>query len=117
MECLIHTKRRLWRSARCQIDVGLPQGLLNHQDAVSLLTTSGFSRDEAIRQIRRFSLNPGYQLCYYLGSHEFQELKHTYGNQLDSNTFYKLVLSHGEIPFHLLEQTLKAQVSDKHTSK
>ena len=111
MAYLIHTKRRLWRSARCQIDVGLPQGLLSHQDAVSLLTTSGFSRDEAIRQIRRFSLNPGYQLCYYLGSHEFQELKHTYGNQLDSNTFYKLVLSQGEIPFHLIARKLEMEAS------
>jgi uncharacterized protein (DUF885 family) len=113
MEHLIHAKRSLWRSARCQIDVGLPRGLLSHEDAVTLLTTSGFSRDEAVRQIRRFSLNPGYQLCYYLGCHEFQELKRTYGHQLDSNDFYKLVLSQGEIPFHLLEQTLKAQMSDK----
>ena len=114
MAHLIHSKRRLWRSARCQIDVGLPQGLINQDDAVNLLTTSGFSKDEAVRQIRRFSLNPGYQLCYYLGSHEFQELKRTYGSHLDSNAFYKHVLSHGEIPFHLLEKTLKAQNSSEH---
>jgi uncharacterized protein (DUF885 family) len=107
MEYLVHYKRRLWRSARCQIDAGLPKGLLTRDDAVSLLTTSGFSQKEAIRQIDRFSLNPGYQLCYYLGSHEFLKLKETYGNQMDSNTFYKLVLSSGQIPFHLIAQKLE----------
>jgi uncharacterized protein (DUF885 family) len=106
MDHLIHCKRRLWRSARCQIDAGLPQGLLSRDDAVCLLTASGFSRKEAIRQIHRFGLNPGYQLCYYLGSNEFHRLKQTFGTQMNANAFYTFVLSNGELPFHMIEQKI-----------
>jgi len=113
MEYLIHCKRRLWRSARCQIDAGLPQGLLTREDAVSLLTTSGFSAADAERQIDRFRLNPGYQLCYYLGAYEFKRLKQMFETRLDSSTFYKLVLSNGELPFHLIEQIVTAWIADR----
>ena len=64
MEYLVDCKRRLWRAARCQIDVGLAAGMLARQDAIRLLTTAGFSPEEANNQIDRFLLNPGYQLCY-----------------------------------------------------
>ncbi|MBW1697502.1 MAG: DUF885 family protein [Deltaproteobacteria bacterium] len=115
MEYLVHYKRRLWRAARCRIDAGLPRGLLTENTAVCLLTTCGFSKQEAIRQIDRFRLNPGYQLCYYLGSYEFRMLKKAYSNRMDSNSFYKIVLSGGELPFHLIDQTLNARLFKRNT--
>jgi uncharacterized protein (DUF885 family) len=102
MDLMVDYKRRLWRSARCQIDVGITTDKLRPDDAVELLGICGFSRQEAHRQVDRFRLNPGYQLCYSLGCQEFQRLKATYGGQMDTTRFHNLLLDGGELPFHLI---------------
>jgi len=107
MEHLVDYKRRLWRSARCQIDVGLHAGFLTLTDAVGLLTTAGFSREEAKRQINRFQLNPGYQLCYSLGNYEIMRLKKAYKNRMGSEKFHAFLLKGGELPFHWIEKRLQ----------
>jgi uncharacterized protein (DUF885 family) len=103
MEYLVDCKRRLWRAARCQIDVGLAAGMLARQDAVRLLTTAGFSPEEANNQIDRFLLNPGYQLCYSLGRYEIVKLRETYGILMGRDRFHRQ-LEGGELPFHLIEK-------------
>ena len=108
MEYLVDYKRRLWRSARCQIDVGLHAGFIMLADAVELLTTAGFSREEAQRQIYRFQLNPGYQLCYSLGRYEIMRLKKVYENQMGSEQFHAFLLEGGELPFHWIEKRFQA---------
>ena len=104
MEYLVDYKRRLWRSARCQIDVGLHADFITITDAVELLTTAGFSPEEAQRQIYRFQLNPGYQLCYSLGRYEIMRLKKAYENQMGSEQFHAFLLEGGELPFHWIEK-------------
>jgi hypothetical protein len=104
MELLVNLKRELWRSARCQIDVGFTIGKLSEQSALDLLKTCGFASAEAKRQLDRFRLNPGYQLCYGYGSHEFRQLKKKYGHLLAGKDFYSFLLEGGELPFHLIEQ-------------
>ena len=47
MDRLVDRKRRLWRAARCQIDIGLNSERLVPDDAIRLLTTAGFSPEEA----------------------------------------------------------------------
>jgi hypothetical protein len=102
LELLVSLKRNLWRSARCQIDVGLTLGKLTENSAVDLLKVCGFALQEASRQLDRFRLNPGYQLCYCYGSHEFKQLKKKYGHRLEGKDFYNFLLEGGEIPFHLI---------------
>jgi len=104
LELLVSCKRNLWRSARCQIDVGLTIGKLTKTAAVDLLQTCGFAPAEASRQLDRFRLNPGYQLCYGYGSHEFKQLRERFGHLLESKDFYEFLLSGGELPFHLIEK-------------
>jgi len=104
LESLVSLKRELWRSARCQIDVGFTIGKLSDSTAVDLLKTCGFAPAEAARQLDRFRLNPGYQLCYCYGSHEFKQLKKKYGDQLEGKDFYNFLLEGGELPFHLIEK-------------
>ena len=108
MEYLVDYKRRLWRSARCQIDVGLHAGFLTLADAIELLSTAGFSREEAQRQIYRFQLNPGYQLCYSLGRYEIMRLKKAYENRMGSEQFHAFLLEGGELPFHWIEKRFQA---------
>ena len=104
MELLVSLKRDLWRSARCQIDVGLTIGKFSEDRAAELLKTCGFAEAEASRQLDRFRLNPGYQLCYCYGSHEFKQLKKKYGHLLEDKDFYTFLLKGGELPFHLLDR-------------
>jgi uncharacterized protein (DUF885 family) len=103
-ELLVSTKRNLWRSARCQIDVGLTIGKLAENAAVELLHTCGFASAEAARQLDRFRLNPGYQLCYCYGSHEFKRLREKFGDLLSGKDYYRFLLEGGELPFHLIER-------------
>ena len=104
LELLVSFKRQLWRSARCQIDVGFTIGRLTEQKAIELLKICGFDAAEASRQQDRFRLNPGYQLCYGYGSHEFKQLKKKFGHLFESKEFYEFLLSGGELPFHLIEK-------------
>lgn len=112
LDQLIDSKRRLWRAARCQIDVGLAGGLLSPSQAMELLTAAGFSREEARNQVDRFRLNPGYQLCYSAGRYELTRLRKKYGSRLGRDGFHWEVLHGGELPFHLIEKRL-AEASAK----
>ncbi len=106
MELLVDCKRKLWRSARCQVDIGLTTGRIGVQAAVDLLKVCGFSSTEARRQVDRFRLNPGYQLCYSLGHHEFKRLQVGFSARMDRNRFHTLILQGGQLPFHLIEKRL-----------
>ncbi|MBW1894311.1 MAG: DUF885 family protein [Deltaproteobacteria bacterium] len=106
-DLLVDFRRRLWRAARCQIDAGISTGKLDREDAVRLLTTTGFSREEANGQINRFRLNPGYQLCYCLGSYEIRELKKRHIHRLGVQKFHDVLLKGGELPFHLIEKRME----------
>jgi hypothetical protein len=107
IELLVDCKRRLWRAARCQIDIGLTTGRLKPEDAVGLLTTAGFSTEEATTQVTRFRLSPGYQLCYSLGRYEIMQLRERFAPRLDRDRFHQELLEGGQLPFHLAEQRLR----------
>ena len=113
IEYLVDCKRRLWRAARCQIDVGLTTGVLVKQDAIRLLTTAGFTSEEANSQVDRFRLNPGYQLCYSLGRYEIMKLREIYGIRMGRDRFHRHLLEGGELPFHLIEKRFETlNISD-----
>ena len=103
---LVDRKRRLWRAARCQIDVGLATGMLGRDEGLRLLTTAGFSPEEATAQVERFATNPGYQVCYTLGRYEIEGLRAAFGTHLDRDGFHRYLLQGGELPFHLLARRL-----------
>jgi uncharacterized protein (DUF885 family) len=107
LERLVDLKRRLWRAARCQVDVGLNTGQLAEEGAIDLISKAGFSRDEARRQVERFKLNPGYQLCYTLGRYEIWKLRRAHADRMGLEAFHQALLAGGEIPFHLAEKRLE----------
>jgi uncharacterized protein (DUF885 family) len=86
--------------------VGLTTGKISTEDALELLEICSFSAGEARRQIDRFQLNPGYQVCYSLGNYEFSRLKSVYAARLGSKRFHKYLLDGGELPFHLIDKRL-----------
>jgi hypothetical protein len=113
IELLVDCKRRLWRAARCQVDVGLTTGLMDLGAAVDVLTAAGFSQEEARTQANRFRLNPGYQLCYSLGRYEIMELRKAFEPRFGRDRFHQELLEGGELPFHLAEQRLTNRARTK----
>ena len=101
LELLVDCKRRLWRAARCLIDSGLALQRFSTEKGSDLLVSVGFAADEAIAQVERFRLNPGYQLCYSLGKYEIMELRQRFLPTFGWQRFHQVLLEGGEIPFHL----------------
>ena len=107
LERLVLHKRNLWRAARCLVDVGLSAGFMDSAESQQLLESAGFSAQEAASQIRRFRLNPGYQLSYSLGSHEILKLRESCDKLLTNDRFHRMLLEGGELPFSLIGAKLQ----------
>lgn len=112
LELLVDCKRRLWRAARCLIDSGLAMRRFSTEKAADLLVSVSFAADEAMAQVERFRLNPGYQLCYSLGKHEIVELRQRFLPTFGWQHFHRLLLEGGEIPFHLAAWRFEKLIED-----
>jgi hypothetical protein len=109
---LIGLKRQLWRNLRAELDIKLQTGRISLDQAAREIEKLGFSRQRAERQIRRFALTPGYQLCYFMGNHEIIRLREQFSSRLSLNAFHDTLLGGGEIPFHLVEKRLKEKMNE-----
>lgn len=108
LERVVHKKRKLWRAARCMIDAGLASGRIGLTEAVKLLQEVGYTQGEAEERVRRFRLNPGYQLCYSLGRYEIVRLRNRYGGTAGGDSFHRDLLQGGQVPFTLAEKRFQA---------
>lgn len=104
---VIQLKRQLWRSLRAILDIELQTGKTTTSQAVQYIETLGFSRERAQRQVRRFCLTPGYQLCYAIGAYEIINLRTKFASALGLRIFHDILLGGGQIPFHLVGKRLK----------
>jgi hypothetical protein len=105
---LVQLKRQLWRNLRAVLDVELQTEKISLVHAAEKVRALGFSPERAHRQVRRFALTPGYQLCYFMGSYEIARLRKQFGPRLGLKTFHDMLLGGGEIPFHLVQKRLEA---------
>jgi uncharacterized protein (DUF885 family) len=110
---LIGLKRQLWRNLRAELDIKLQTGRISLDQAAKEIENLGFSRERAERQIRRFALTPGYQLCYFMGNHEIVRLREQFSSRLGLKAFHDTLLGGGEIPFHLVEKRLKEKMDER----
>jgi hypothetical protein len=110
---LVQLQRQLWRCLRAVLDVELQTGKMTLAEAAKEIHFLGFSQKRAQRQIQRFCLTPGYQLCYFMGTYEILQLREKFYFRLGPKFFHDTLLSGGEIPFHLVEKRLKARFTNK----
>lgn len=110
---LIQLKRQLWRALRAILDVKIHTGRISLPQASAEIENLGFSRKRAQRQVRRFALTPGYQLCYFMGSHEILELRRRFSPMLGLKEFHEILLAGGQLPFYLVERRLEARKGKK----
>jgi len=103
---LLMARRRLWRAVRGKVDLGLQTGRMDLPAAAACLAETGVSPVRARSVVRKYPLNPGYQLCYTAGLRSFERLYRRYGRQ-DSARFAAVVLSGGEVGFRQLERSFR----------
>jgi hypothetical protein len=107
---LVQLKRQLWRALRAVLDVKLQTERIDLTDAARRIEDLGFSPERAHRQVRRFALTPGYQSCYFIGSHEILRLRNEFASRMGLKVFHDTLLEGGEIPFYLVERRLQETV-------
>jgi len=111
-QSLIRIKRDLWRAVRARLDIELHTGTLSLEQGTDMLCELGYPKQSALKQVRRYALTPGYQLCYTLGKREILSLKKQFVPPLSLRNFHSIVLGEGEVPFHCLERSLKKAASE-----
>ncbi|MDZ7334846.1 MAG: DUF885 domain-containing protein [candidate division KSB1 bacterium] len=105
-------KRRLWRATRGKVDLALQLGEMNFDTASQFLIETGTSTQWATDSVRKYPLNPGYQLCYAIGLRRFIDLFDRFG-QSNLKSFVQTCLQQGEINFADLETILRQQQFDR----
>jgi len=100
---LLLSRRRLLHAIRGKVDIGLQTGTMTIPTAAEYLKETGISAERAISLVRKYPLNPGYQLCYTLGLRRFLDLLNRYGRD-NLPKFVQTVLNQGEIHFTDLEK-------------
>ncbi|MFQ5996804.1 MAG: DUF885 family protein [Dehalococcoidales bacterium] len=103
---LLLAKRRFQHAIRSKVDIGLQTGAMSIPTAAEHLKETGISTERAMFSARKYTLNPGYQLCYTLGLRRFLDLFHRYGGD-NLPKFVHMVLNQGEIHFADLEKILQ----------
>lgn len=107
---LLLAKRRYWRAVRGKIDLELHSGKIDLAEAATLLKKSGRSDKNVLATVKKYTLNPGYQICYTAGLSAFLSLFEQYGKN-NQDKFVQTILSVGEIGFTNLEKYLNDRVS------
>jgi hypothetical protein len=110
---IIGLERQLWRDLRAQLDIKLQTGQIGFDRAVEEIESLGYSRQRAQRQVRRFCLTPGYQLCYFVGMYEIMKLRKQLESRTGTKGFHESLLKEGEIPFDLAEKNIEEKLHEK----
>ena len=98
--------RRFRRAIRGKADLSMQTGRMSPSEAALYMKNSGLPGKEFLSSVHKYTLNPGYQLCYTLVIRRMLELYEKYGNNSPSQ-FTKAVLLQGEILMEDLEQMLR----------
>lgn len=98
---------QVWRAVRILIDVGMCRGRMNPTEAVGMLVEhAGLSKASAEAEVRRYTVNPSYQLCYLIGKLKLDSLKEdlleAWGEAGSERRFHNTVLEAGCIPVEML---------------
>ncbi|MHC4277597.1 MAG: DUF885 domain-containing protein [Planctomycetota bacterium] len=106
IQVLIGLKRDLWRYTRCILDVGLQTGGFGCDEGAEKLVELGFTPSEAMKQVKRYAMMPGYQLSYAAGKHEILRLRAIHAPRLGLKTFHNVLLTGGQLPFKWVDKMM-----------
>lgn len=104
---LVAERRRLCRAARCMVETGLATGNTDQDKCMSLLEQSGFSKDEALQELKNIRLMPGSHVAPVLGKMEIELMKKDFS--IETDKFCKIFLEGGETSFEMTRYRLNAE--------
>jgi len=98
---------QVWRAVRILVDVQMCRGRMDPSTAVGMLMEhAGLSKPSAEAEVRRYTSNPSYQLCYLIGKLKLEQLKadllERWGDKGSERRFHDVVLEAGCIPVEML---------------
>jgi len=99
----------LWRAVRVYVDVELSTGMITFEQAVEKLVKDAYlPKDGAYAEALRYTMAPGYQICYNYGKRKIIELrekvKKILGPKYSHKLFHKLLLEEGALPLKILDR-------------
>ncbi|MFQ5909324.1 MAG: DUF885 domain-containing protein [Thermoplasmata archaeon] len=108
----------IWRAARIIVDIDLSSGKMSFDEAVKFLMDQvGKEEQFALAEVKRYTQNQGYQLCYLLGKHLIMELrdeiKERMGTDYSEKLFHDTILYTGSIPVKFLRMVFDQRLKEK----
>lgn len=113
----VQTIDLIWRAVRIIVDVDLHSRRIDYDQAVDMLLKEvGIEKPSAVAEVKRYTANPGYQLCYLIGKHLITELredvKRRMGDKYTDEFFHKTFLSAGSLPVLLIRQIFENKLQE-----
>ncbi|MBS3790160.1 MAG: DUF885 domain-containing protein [Candidatus Thermoplasmatota archaeon] len=114
---LIQSKDIVWRAARIIVDVRLSTGKMSFEEAVDYLVDNvGMDRQDAEKEVKRYTQNPAYQLSYLLGKKMIKELKEDVkekmGDDFSEKFFHDTILYAGSVPMKYLREIFEKKIEE-----
>jgi uncharacterized protein (DUF885 family) len=107
----------LWRACRLVVDTGIHAKKWTREEGIAYYTENTPNvKLDAIKMVERHIVMPSQATAYKIGMLKILELrakaKNVLGDQFDIREFHEVVLSHGAIPLHILENFVNEYISD-----
>jgi len=102
LDRLVRHVRGLRRAALARIDTEMAVGGLDQDHCLDILELSGFTREEALNEVRLIRTAPGHRTMPVLGLQELTELRRKW--RLDLPLFCKALFAEGQMPLSDIAQ-------------
>ena len=107
----------LWRACRLVVDTGIHAKKWTREEGIAYYTeNTPNAKLDVIKMVERHIVMPSQATAYKIGMLKILELrakaKNALGDQFDIREFHEVVLSHGAIPLHILENFVNEYISD-----
>lgn len=109
---------QIWRAVRLVVDSGIHAKRWTRTQAIDyFVANTPLNRDQVIREIDRYIVNPGQATSYYVGMLKILDLrdkaKKELGAKFDLRGFHDLVLRTGAVPLDVLGEQVDAWIKTK----
>ncbi|KAJ1569816.1 hypothetical protein HK096_001047 [Nowakowskiella sp. JEL0078] len=117
MRILRHHNNNMLRTLRLWLDSRLNTGTMDREEAVTIMSANGFSRDYAEFEVDRYTGFPGHALGYMRGRLVLDKLRANAEEKLGASfvpgEFHDVVLRHGTISLGQMKSNVKQYVENK----
>lgn len=111
----------LFRACRLVVDVGIHyDGWSKEQSINYLIANVPLSKDDMMREVERYMVNPAQATAYYIGMNKIIELRdlsnEKLGEKFDIKDFHDVILKHGALPLNILEENVNTWINQESES-